>query len=828
MRKTAHRRLWICISLLALFFPICLQAEELKTSPARTRIEIATSSRHAYKVRMGGSLDGFNTRSPVGVFPYTVGFQPNIFVRMENVGDVAVKNPWLIVDGKRNLRSLKDIVAEATRGLESRREKAIALWNFHKNHRYHFSIYDTVENWDPVKVYNVYGFTLCDDDLVVLAQLFRQAGLENRKAHPFGHNAIEVFFDGAYHFFDGDLNVIALLRDNRTVASEEDLVADHDLMKRTHTHGAGAKDDRFRDEKVAAMFSYRAGRRGVYRNDLVRAVRNHTMDFTLVPGQALEWRWDNRGLYVKNKPPGLFSNGKLIYKPNLEDKTYRQGVHSSKNIKIVNVNGKRFITRRFSWRDAYIVFRLETPYPVVGLRTSARVEGPPASYAYVLYSGHHSSYMNSKRINPSAERVVVKGNLRPETSGWYSLYVRFEIPSGSDGKGIKISDILIEADLQMAPLSLPELQVGENEVLYTDETESEHKVQITHCWRESSSSRPPAPPAAPVYPPHRGTAEGADFAFRWEPAIDADADEIVDYHFQLSDRADFRWPLSPNFDKLISNTKDAGSAAYTLPYKGLLNPDERYYWRVRAKDSRGVWGKWSDGWSFTVKAPGVPLAVTIKKVDRERRTVSIGWKPNPWGRKPDYYKIYGSNERGFTASEKPREVFFSSVEKPNTKIFPANFVMKTEETGAIVVTPENNLPGMNRCFYRVSAVDENGNESGPSDYVEMPRPFICSVPERIARAGKEYSYQVRTISSIGDLTNKERGGNIYSFHFWNQDRPAFSIETDASWLTVDKYTGLVSGTPSPEDAGRHNVRVKVVIDGAGSDIQEFEIEVKER
>jgi hypothetical protein len=58
--------------------------------------------------------------------------------------------------------------------------------------------------------------------------------------------------------------------------------------------------------------------------------------------------------------------------------------------------------------------------------------------------------------------------------------------------------------------------------------------------------------------------------FQWKAATDPDDDAITDHHFQLSDRPDMRWPLSPNFDKYISKTPDKGKTFYTLPRPGLL------------------------------------------------------------------------------------------------------------------------------------------------------------------------------------------------------------------------------------------------------------------
>ena len=94
-----------------------------------------------------------------------------------------------------------------------------------------------------------------------------------------------------------------------------------------------------------------------------------------------------------------------------------------------------------------------------------------------------------------------------------------------------------------------------------------------------SASKPPEAPEA-VYPPDGGQAEGTDFAFRWSVPKDPDGDKITDYHFMLANRQDMRWPLSTNFDKLISRTADKGKAQYSLPSAGLLTPDKVYYWHT--------------------------------------------------------------------------------------------------------------------------------------------------------------------------------------------------------------------------------------------------------
>ena len=52
-----------------------------------------------------------------------------------------------------------------------------------------------------------------------------------------GHCVTQVFDNHAWHLMDGDMHSIYLLRDNETIAGEQDLVRDYDLIRRTHTQG---------------------------------------------------------------------------------------------------------------------------------------------------------------------------------------------------------------------------------------------------------------------------------------------------------------------------------------------------------------------------------------------------------------------------------------------------------------------------------------------------------------------------------------------------------------------------------------------------------------
>src|SRR5262249_17419805 len=160
---------------------------------------------------------------------------------------------------------------------------------------------------------------------------------------------------------------------------------------------------------------------------------------------------------------------------------------------------------------------------------------------------------------------------------------------------------------------------------------------ITHEWVERSLFQSPTAPPAPIYPVEGSEADGTDIVFEWKVPQIAAPDTIADYHFELSDRADMAWPLSSHFEKLISNTMDRAKARYRVPHAGLVTPGQKYYWRVRARSDKGVWGPWSKTWSFSPSGPSHPTDVTLQSTPGNNGEMLLRWKPNSAGRTPVKY-----------------------------------------------------------------------------------------------------------------------------------------------------------------------------------------------
>jgi hypothetical protein len=213
-------------------------------------------------------------------------------------------------------------------------------------------------------------------------------------------------------------------------------------------------------------------------------------------------------------------------------------------------------------------------------------------------------------------------------------------------------------------------------------------------------------------------------------------------------------------------------------------------------DDQDVWGPWSKTWSFIPRGPAYPVNVTLD-YDPAKGTGILRWKANSIGRPPVRYRIYGSDEKGFTIADNPYQ---GTVGITKTEMaawnpwFPANFIAETTATELAVMGAGVDLPAANRTYYRVVAVDEQGKRSGPSDYATGPRPVIYSQPVVTAKVGAEYRYQARANRSLGDLSARMKDKEQVSGYF-DLERPAFTLEQGPAWLKLDEATGVLSGTP---------------------------------
>jgi len=349
----------------------------------------------------------------------------------------------------------------------------------------------------------------------------------------------------------------------------------------------------------------------------------------------------------------------------------------------------------------------------------------------------------------------------------------------------------------MAPLAMPGVVLGENDFNYTDSTPGSRKVRITHTWSECGADvEVPSAPMA-IEPADGGTFSGTRVKFQWKPGEGATP---ADYEFELSEFADMRWTLSPNFHKLVSRTQDHGTPSYTLTADGLLNPSQTYYWRVRGRSQDGVWGGWSKTFSFSAVAPAVPLDARVQ-FDPERRTARLIWHAGKGASVPAHFKIYGSSERGFSAFDNPYQ-YFAGLD--GILLAPANLLLETPGVAESAEIPAD----LWRPYFRVVAVDREGRVSGASDVAEMPHPVIATRLLPPANRMQIYEARIATSASKGHLVSADEDGKSYQYRFRSGDDLEFSMTGAPDGLLVDS-SGLISGFVTDEAKSEYRITLKV-------------------
>ena len=159
-----------------------------------------------------------------------------------------------------------------------------------------------------------------------------------------------------------------------------------------------------------------------------------------------------------------------------------------------------------------------------------------------------------------------------------------------------------------------------------------------------------------------------------------------------------RWQITITLGDYTSPYFDSGIDTVNKEYIMLpmmLELNTTYYWRVQHQDEHNLWSDWSDEIWFTTEAATPPATPTgFSAIALGSSEIALNWDDNL---EPDmdYYSIYRSISSGFTCNASNLVV--------NVSIFASS-----EHVDGF-------LSGATEYFYRVTAVDECGAESVPSD-----------------------------------------------------------------------------------------------------------------
>lgn len=331
------------------------------------------------------------------------------------------------------------------RAIADETDRAIAIWRFVSEHRYHTSpVTEGSEEHDSVKFFSCYGYGLCDDAAQAVAGLAKLCGLEARIWGLSGniHVVPEIFASGRWILLDADFAVyFHKAGEPRTILGVEELGKDRAAVRNAVQCG---KLPTFEPD-YAGYFSDTAGNKPWP----VQARSEHRIAAMLQAGERVVFSNFNWGEYFLGAYPTRvprYFNGYFERTLTADAFTVPDGLE-------IRRNGESFTIANQSRRDKRAEAVIEYPFPIVGGKiispTSAKFEFEDRvmQRKFRLETGREISFGNA----------VTQVAKQPTTS--FTIFV--VIPEGGMVKFDK--PIRLISDFQFAELPLLRLKAGMNE-----------------------------------------------------------------------------------------------------------------------------------------------------------------------------------------------------------------------------------------------------------------------------------------------------------------------------------------------------------------------------
>jgi hypothetical protein len=421
-----------------------------------------------------------------------------------------VYSPTLTKKGQVDATSLQSL----TQGIYEQasaitpREKAEAIWRFFLTDArfvkpgfwYHIAgwAYEEPkgEVLDPVKLLNSYGFGLCYHIAPLLEAAFEAGGFADARVWFLtGHTVAEVFYDGAYHYFDSDMlgyNPIGSgpLK-QRPVASVRQIEQDGQIILNKL---AGPKQvdpgkadypwypADVRENAIPSLAALFTTTRDNWVFPFTRYAEGHTMDYTLRPGERII-RYFHPADDQKYFLPWVYDGATWREFPQ-EIETYKiktsNGPRSQKDSRAWGTGRIEYRSPRFSGSN--VVIDMPCPYVIIDAAFTLGVKLPASGsltvetstdfgQTWTLSARLTGPYEGPWRVEPATIAKSKNGTLNA-VSGSYGYQVRFTSSQAT------ITNLLLATEFQLNPRSIPQVTPGQNEFHFRSGTSQRTELPI--------------------------------------------------------------------------------------------------------------------------------------------------------------------------------------------------------------------------------------------------------------------------------------------------------------------------------------------------------------
>ncbi|MCX8038218.1 MAG: LamG domain-containing protein [Candidatus Sumerlaeia bacterium] len=304
-----------------------------------------------------------------------------------------------------------------------------------------------------IKALNIYPFNQCGPMNHMLRKMFLCVGISSNDAPGTHHQFEQAFYQGDMRLFDLSPRLYWLLRDNETVASRRDFESDLYLKLRQGTEVNSALPGR----PSRASFG--------------TAVRPHSMDFPLRPGERACFAWHNEGRWFEGagnrqgqpvplaKIPPYFGNGAIVFEPTAGSPAMRLD-----NMQIETPAGKPVTLRpKDPAKTASLEYEAQCPYIFSDAVVHGTVvTGKPHALRFRVSQDEGKNWKDVWSGGESAGPIHAA--LGDQVVGRYQYRLRLEIAAGS---GVWVSGLQVRTVFVASPLALPgQLTLGRNRIRF--------------------------------------------------------------------------------------------------------------------------------------------------------------------------------------------------------------------------------------------------------------------------------------------------------------------------------------------------------------------------
>ena len=448
-----------------------------------------------------------------------------------SVAAVEVGGPEIATDdqfypGMGKFRDIKAVIAAAYADAGNPQDnttKSIALWKWMLLHLYHCSsrpleIINNIEPvseesnacYDTMKFLISYNFAICYASASAMCGIFEAAGFPARARGMSGHTVPECSYDNDWHYLDHDMCGVVFEKDQKTLASVEEIIKDRSLMdwdyRKTHNIPQWPWDGEVGNKTMKGAFDKEPQSCTKY-NEAGIAV--HPTNLRLRRGESFtrffnydrapwgnKYHWTglmkneqyfptgpSRGQTFVFDPPvdgrkdkagrprqpyvsdgnARYANGLFEYAPDLASGVYREGAESVKNLEdggSPKMKGGK--------GGGEVVFRQWSPYSICGAPENKdpwqKVNDAVVISGKAVGDGVKVAVSNNNGI--SWEERAASGAFSEDfsmiTRGRYTYLARFTIP-----EGVGLDELNIRTVTMCAPSMMPHLHDGSNNVTYS-------------------------------------------------------------------------------------------------------------------------------------------------------------------------------------------------------------------------------------------------------------------------------------------------------------------------------------------------------------------------